>query len=219
MKFISARQAGLVSCHTCHLLVKPASSPHSVQKCPRCHSSLHSRLPNSLARTWALVIAACILYIPANTLPVMSVVILGEGNTDTIFSGVLHLLEAGMWPLALIVFVASLVVPILKLLILVGLLLSIHFRSRWKLRDRARLYRLTELVGRWSMVDIFVIAILVALVQFGALADIEAGGGALSFAAVVILTMFAAHTFDPRLMWDKLEPAPQMLFTESPSQS
>ncbi|MGV6858672.1 MAG: paraquat-inducible protein A [bacterium] len=209
MKIMTAQQADWLSCHVCRQLARPEeNAPLHSQYCPRCNAQLHSRLPNSLGRTWALVISALILYIPANTLPVMSVVVLGDGNTDTIFSGVLHLLEAGMWPLALVVFVASLLIPILKLITLTGLLVSIHIRSSWRLKERSYLYRLTEFVGRWSMVDIFVIAILVALVQFGALADIEAGAGALSFAAVVILTMFAAHSFDPRLMWDVLESTP-----------
>jgi paraquat-inducible protein A len=118
--------------------------------------------------------------------------------------GVLHLLEGGMWPLALIVFVASIVVPVLKLVVLSGLLISIRLRSQWNPVERTRLYRIMEFIGRWSMVDIFVIAILIALVQFGNTASIYPGLGALSFAAVVVLTMFAAHTFDPRLIWDNI---------------
>ncbi len=210
----TAKNSGFISCQRCHLLslTIPASvSTHQI--CPRCHSILYSRRPHSLEKTWALVIAACILYLPANMLPVMNVVLMGSGQTDTIISGVLHLIKGGMWPLALIVFVASLVVPMLKLSILIGLLVSIQFRSLWRPKDRARLYRLTELIGRWSMVDIFVIAILVALVKFGSLADIEPGAGALSFAAVVVLTMFAARTFDPRLIWDALEPSPSQTIT------
>jgi len=203
----TARKAGLISCHFCHTLSKlpESAETHSVMHCPCCQSSLHSRHPNSLRRTWALLIAAFILYIPANTFPIMTFVYLGEGQPDTILSGVMHLLESGLWPLALLIFIASIFIPILKLLTLLGLLLSIHFKTHWRPKDRTVMYRITEFVGRWSMVDIFVIALLVALVQFGNNAMVTPGIGALAFAAVVILTMFAAHTFDPRLIWDTIE--------------
>lgn len=158
-----------------------------------------------MQKTTALLIAAALLYIPANTLPVMSMVYLGAPQADTIMSGVFDLIEEGFWPLALIVFVASIIVPLLKLLMLSVLVASVALKSRWRPRDRTRIYRLTELIGRWSMVDIYVIAILVALVQFGNLATVHAGVGSMSFAAVVILTMFAANTFDPRLIWDAME--------------
>lgn len=201
----TAIEQGLMSCHVCGKLVKLAKEKdaQSEQHCPRCHAPIHQRYPNSISTTWALVIASFLLYIPANTLPVMTVVMLGQGTSDTIISGVIHLIEADMWPLALIVFVASILVPVLKLTILTGLLISVRQKSQWRNQDRSRLYRITEFVGRWSMVDVFVIAILVALVQFGNLADVDPGAGALSFAAVVVLTMFAARSFDPRLIWDK----------------
>ena len=203
----TARKAGLISCHFCHTLSKlpESAETHAVMHCPCCQSCLHSRHPNSLRRTWALLIAAFILYIPANTFPIMTFVYLGEGQPDTILSGVMHLLESGLWPLALLIFIASIFIPILKLLTLLGLLLSIHFKTHWRPKDRTVMYRITEFVGRWSMVDIFVIALLVALVQFGNNAMVTPGIGALAFAAVVILTMFAAHTFDPRLIWDTIE--------------
>lgn len=204
----TAREAGLVSCHFCHSLAKipdTYNDNNTTLHCPCCRSVLHSRIPHSMTRTTALLLAALFLYIPANLLPIMTIVFQGAGEPDTIMQGVLHLLEGGMWPLALIVFVASIVVPVLKLLVLFGLLLSIHFHSNWNPVERTRLYRIMEFIGRWSMVDIFVIAILVALVQFGNTASIYPGLGALSFAAVVVLTMFAAHTFDPRLIWDNLE--------------
>ena len=202
----TAREAGLISCHFCHSLSRyPDSLSKKTQlRCPCCHSVLHSRIPNSLGKTTALLLASFFLYIPANILPVMTVVYQGTGEADTIMEGVIHLLEGGMWPLALIVFVASIVVPILKLLVLAGLLISIAIRSRWNPAERTRLYQIMEFIGRWSMVDVFVIAILVALVQFGNSASIYPGIGALSFASVVVLTMFAAHTFDPRLIWDNL---------------
>jgi paraquat-inducible protein A len=166
---------------------------------------MHQRKPNSIARTWALVLAALILYIPANAFPVMTTTYVGKSQSDTILSGVQYLIESGMWPLAAIVFFASVTVPVVKLVVLSYLLLSIQYRSHWRPKDRTRLYRLTELVGRWSMVDIFVVAILVALVRIGNFATIEPGIGATAFGAVVVLTMFAAMTFDPRIIWDRVE--------------
>jgi len=207
----TARESGLIACHFCHTLSKiPTNAASSSIKnpqayCPCCQSALHSRIPHSISRTSALLLAALFLYIPANLLPVMTVVFQGSGEPDTIMQGVFHLLEGGMWPLALIVFVASIVVPILKLVVLSGLLISIRLHSNWNPVERTRLYRIMEFIGRWSMVDIFVIAILVALVQFGNTASIYPDLGALSFAAVVVLTMFAAHTFDPRLIWDNVD--------------
>ena len=207
-KPITARQAGLISCHFCHTLSQlpeKISDDNDVEMhCPCCQSEIHSRIPNSVSKTWALLIAAIILYIPANMLPIMTVTLWGDGQPDTIMSGVIHLMDSGMWPLALLIFVASILIPILKLIILTGLMLSIHLKVNWKPRDRTVLYRITEFVGRWSMVDVFVIGILVMLVQFGNTATVTPDIGALSFAAVVILTMFAAHTFDPRLIWDAL---------------
>ena len=210
MTLQTARQAGLVACHFCDTLnqvpdVTESANAKQEYFCSCCESKIHSRIPNSLSTTWALLIAAIILYIPANTLPIMTVVMWGDGQPDTIMSGVLHLLDSGMWPLALLIFVASIFIPVLKLLMLTGLLLSVYFKSHWQPRDRTVLYRITEFVGRWSMVDIFVIGILVSLVQFGNTASVSPGIGALSFAAVVILTMFAAHNFDPRLIWDVID--------------
>ena len=158
---------------------------------------------NSIEVTWALLIAAVILYIPANTLPIMSYYKLGSGQPDSIVSGVFHLLEAGQWPLALVIFGASVVVPLMKLITLSFLLISIQLKSRWRQQERLRLYKIIESVGRWSMVDVFVIAILIGLVQFGNLARVDANAGSLSFAAVVILTMFAARTLDAHLIWDE----------------
>jgi paraquat-inducible protein A len=166
---------------------------------------LHSRKPNSIARCWALVLAATIFYIPANVLPITHTISLGQVQSDTIMSGVIYFIHSGSWPVALVIFVASVFVPLLKLLILSFLLLSVQRRWRWRPVDRTRLYRLTEAIGRWSMLDIFVVTILVALVHLGALATIEAGAGALFFAAVVVITMFAAEAFDPRLIWDHVE--------------
>lgn len=211
----TARDAGLISCHFCHHLNRlpddlPPDDQSREMSCYVCGSVIHSRTPDSLSKTWALVIAAMILYIPANTLPIMTVVFWGDGQPENIMSGVITLLKGGLWPLALLVFVASIVIPIAKLLILLGLLISVQLRSSWRPKERTQLYRATEFIGRWSMIDIFVIGILVALVQFGNAASVSPGMGALSFAAVVVFTMIAAHTFDPRLIWDAIEESPDV---------
>lgn len=204
--YLTAARASLISCHACHQLSRiPAMGTHGDALCPRCEAHLHLRKPNSISRTWALLIAAYILYIPANLLPVMTVISFGKGEADTILSGVKELIHAGMLPIALLVFFASITVPVLKLLALTYLLLSVQYKSQWRPRERTKLYRLTEVVGRWSMIDIFMISILIALVKLDAVATIEPGAGAISFAAVVILTMFAAMSFDPRLIWDSIE--------------
>jgi len=151
------------------------------------------------------VIAAALCYVPANVIPVMMVTSFGQVASDTIFSGVVYFLTHGMWPLAVIVFVASIFVPVLKLASLTFLLISVQRRSSWRPVERTRLYRITEAIGRWSMVDIFAITILVALVRLGNLATIDAGPGAVFFGAVVVITMLAAESFDPRLIWDRSE--------------
>lgn len=165
----------------------------------------HPRTQNSLSRVWALVGAALILYIPANVLPIMTFETLLDRQSDTIFSGIAYLWYSGSWPLALIVFIASVAVPLLKLLALLLLAVSVQWRLDWDRLQRTRLYRLVELVGKWSMVDIFVVALLGALVQLKALATITAGPAALAFAAVVVLTMLAANSFDPRQIWDSID--------------
>jgi paraquat-inducible protein A len=193
--------AELASCHACEQLVRlPDHSAHLA--CPRCGAPIHRRKPDSLTRTWALVLTAAILYVPANVLPVMTVIYFGNGAPDTILSGVKELFHGGLWPLALLVFFASILVPVLKMIGLTVLLLSVQFRWTWRPRDRTLLYLIIEQIGRWSMIDIFMIAILAALVNLGAIATIEPGLGAVSFAGVVIVTMLASMSFDPRLMWD-----------------
>ena len=200
----TARRLGLVACGRCHLLCRRTGKPSA---CPRCGAALHSRKPRSIARAWALVLAATIFYIPAMVLPITHTITLGQVQSDTIMSGVIFFIQTGSWPVALVIFVASVFVPLLKLLILYFLLISVQRGWRWRPVDRTRLYRLTEAIGRWSMLDIFVVTILVALVHLGTLATIEAGAGALFFAAVVVITMIAAEAFDPRLIWDNLEDA------------
>lgn len=203
---MTAAAASLLSCHSCNLLSKMSGSHgHSHALCPRCGAPLHQRKTNSLTRTWALVIAAFIFYIPANVLPITVVTSLGKTQADTIMSGVIYFMLTGMWPIALVIFVASVAVPLLKLFVLAFLLISVQRKSRWRPEDRTRLYRIAEAVGRWSMVDIFVVTILVALVKLGGLATIDAGPAASYFAAVVVTTMFAAMSFDPRLIWDVME--------------
>lgn len=200
------RDAGLARCHDCGLASRLAPVPAgSEARCSRCGSALHVRKRSSLSRTWALVIAASIMYVPANVLPVSTVIYWGDGKPDTIMSGVRALFAAGDVAIAVVLFVASICVPAIKLLVLTGLLLSIELRLRWRPRDRTLLYRGIDLIGRWSMLDIFVISILVALVQLHEISSVHAGPGALAFCAVVILTLFATESFDPRLMWDALE--------------
>jgi len=203
---VMARQLGLVSCHDCHLLSHmPKLSANHAAYCPRCGGELYQRKPNSIMRTWALVIAAMIFYIPANILPMTITSSLGSTQTDTIMSGVIYFIYEGSWQIALVIFTASILVPIMKIIILIYLLLCVQFKSIRHPKELTRLYRLTEAVGRWSMVDIYVVTILVALVKLGLIANIDAGPAAIYFASVVVMTMIAAECFDPRLIWDALE--------------
>ena len=204
MSALTATDAGLLVCHPCGLLSQPTAMGHHLL-CPRCGAGLHARKPDSISRAWAFLLAAYFLYVPANVLPVMETGSLFGAQKDTIMSGVVYLWHSGSWPLAAIIFIASILVPGAKMLALTVLLISVQRRSTQRLQDRTRLYRLVELVGRWSMVDIYVAAILTALVQFQALAMIKAGPGAIAFGAVVVLTMFAAESFDPRLIWDPVK--------------
>jgi paraquat-inducible protein A len=189
---------GALGCDTCGLVERPVAGG----RCRRCFAALHPRKPNSVARTWALLISASILYIPANLFPVLTVMQLGAGAPSTILGGARELLEAGLWPLAALVFFASVAVPFFKLFGLGLLLIGVQRGWTGRLHDRTVLYRFVHWIGRWSMIDIFMESILVALVQFGAFATIDPDIGAVFFAAVVILTMLAAETFDPRLIWD-----------------
>ncbi len=189
----------VVSCHTCGLIRVDHVDLHA---CERCGDHVHHRVIESVQKTWAYLMAASIMLLPANIYPVMTVKKLGQGSPDTILSGVLKLMQAGMFGLAFIVLFASIIVPLLKLTALGYLLYSVGNQSDWNPRDRTRLYRITEMVGAWSMVDVFLVGLLSGLVSLGLLATIEPGIGATFFGAAVILTMFAAHSFDPRLIWD-----------------
>jgi paraquat-inducible protein A len=194
--FISAAERSLARCHSCGR-VEPVDTEH----CPRCHASLHLRKPDSLQRTVALTIGAVILYFPANLLPVLRVESTLSGTKqNTIISGVVQFWQEGDYPVALIIFIASVMIPVLKVLAILVLCLGAHF-GYWP-GALTQLYRITEYIGRWSMVDVFVVAILVGVVQLGSVITINAGEGAFAFAGVVVLTMLASHSFDPRLIWD-----------------
>jgi len=200
----TAAREGLMLCDVCDLLNRRVDGVEHAA-CARCGANLHLRKPDSIARAWAFLIAATILYIPANVLPIMHSGSLYGVQSDTIMSGVMWLWRTGSWGLAIIVFVASAVVPLAKIGSLAFLLVAAQRRSTFNPRWRARLFRVTHWIGRWSMVDIYVGAALVALVQFKAFASIEPGTGAIAFGAVVVLTMLATASFDPRLSWDPLD--------------
>jgi paraquat-inducible protein A len=197
-----ADQLGVIGCHACGLVTQCTRNRGGHPKCPRCGAALHHRRPDSIARASALLIAGVILYIPANVLPMMFTSLLGNGSESTILEGVFAFWKAGSYGIALVIFIASVAVPCTKFLILGLLLVTARRRSTWAMRERARLYRLVELIGYWSMLDVLVVAIVAALVRFGALADTEPRIGILFFGGVVILTMLSAMQFDPRLTWD-----------------
>jgi paraquat-inducible protein A len=200
----TAARSGLLVCHSCALINRGRAEGVDLA-CARCGAVLHLRKPDSLLLSWILLVMAMALYVPANVLPVIESGSLFGSSRDTILSGARFLWDSGDWMIAVIIFVASIVLPVVKIAALALLLATAQRRSKWRPRLRARIYRVMEAIGRWSMVDIFVAAILVALVQFRTVAQIQAGPGAVAFAAVVILTMFAAMAFDPRLIWDPVD--------------
>jgi paraquat-inducible protein A len=202
--YTALARAPLLACHSCGL-VESVKYTLRHQYCARCGARLHRRHPDSVGRTWAFLLAAAILYIPANLLPVMYTHSLFGQEDDTIISGVVYFWTSGSPALAVIIFIASIVVPVLKLVALALLAWTAQRRSRWQPLQRTKLYRIVEFVGRWSMLDIFVITLTVALVRFQSLAVITAGPGALAFCAVVVLTMIASMQFDPRLIWDPID--------------
>lgn len=203
---VTAAQSGLFSCHACGLLSAPPKGALGARQsacCPRCEAPLHLRKPDSIRRTWAFLAAAYILYIPANLLPIMiTSELFSLPQSDTIMSGIVYLWLNGNWPLAILVFFASIVIPLLKLVALTILTVSVQRKSNWQPHQRAQLYRFVDLVGRWSMLDIYVATLLVALVQFKSFALVQIGPGAVAFGAVVVLTLMAANSFDPRFIWD-----------------
>jgi paraquat-inducible protein A len=198
----TAAHRGMMSCRVCGLV---SSVPSAVEglPCPRCETPLHQRMPKSLERTWAFLFAAVALYIPANLLPIMATTTVIGTDEHTILGGVAELWSGGTPELAIIVFIASIAVPVLKIVSLALLAITAGRRSTWRQEERSKLYRIVETVGHWSMLDVFVVVLLVAMIRFGALAGVEPGIGLLSFGGVVILTMFASMSFDPRLIWQE----------------
>lgn len=194
-----AGQLNLRLCHRCKFASSMEGDP---EHCARCMARMHHRKPNAIARSWALMLAALVLYIPANVLPIMRASALHKDSTTTIVGSVVDLWHQGAWDIALIIFIASVGVPVTKFLALGYLLLSVQLGSARSRKERTRLYRLLELIGYWSMLDVFVAGLLTALVQFGPLGGIEPRSGILYFGLVVILTMMATLSFDPRLIWD-----------------
>ncbi len=199
-KWVSGRSLGLLVCANCRATVRAIRASRSL--CPRCRAPLHSRKPRSIATTTTLVLTAALLYIPANVLPVMHTHTVFSDDDDTIMSGVISLAHSGSWPLALLVFFASIVVPLLKLVALGEVLYAVARKSVRHAKQRSRLFRIVEFVGRWSMLDVYAVSLLVALVQIESLATIGVRLGSLAFAAVVVLTTLAAQSFDERLLWD-----------------
>lgn len=202
----TAAVRGWLSCEVCGTLSRPPlASPvrcYEAPACPECGAPVQARLPDSLGRTSALLVGALLLYLPSNLLPIMETRSLVESRTDTIWSGARYLWDTGSWPLAMIVVIASIVVPLLKLAVLTALVVSVRLgRVQGKLR-RARLYRLVEFIGRWSMLDIYVVAVLAGVMQLDVAGTVTPRAGALAFSGVVVLTLLAAACFDPRLIWD-----------------
>jgi len=192
---------GLVSCEVCGLLSRPSGAKEPGE-CPRCGGELEFRRRDAIQRTWALVAAAAICYLPANLLPILRTTTLTSVETDTIISGVIRLYASGTWYLALIVLVASVMIPLAKLAALAYLLVTVQRGSVRNRRERGQLYRFMEIIGRWSMVDVFAATFAVGLLQLRPLMSVAPLPGVLFFSAVVILTILAAESFDPRLIWD-----------------
>ena len=195
-----AADRGLAGCHTCGKV-----SPVSLGNCPRCGTHLHLRKPASIQNTVALMAAATLLYIPSHLLPIMTVVELGNVTHNTIIGGMMTFWRSGAYPIALVIFTASILIPLLKIIALSWLCLAATGRVHPSPAALGKIYWFTELLGRWSMIDIFVVGILVSVVQLGNYMAVTPGPGALAFAGVVMLTMLAAMSFEPRMLWDRLD--------------
>ena len=211
-----ATKPAVLGCESCGLVSadalavakpEPPGAPRRVQKCSRCGHVLHARKPMSVQRTWACVLAAAVLYVPANLLPIMTTVSALQREEHTLLGGILELWVDGSWGLSIIVFIASIAVPVLKIGVLGLLAWTTQHAPAWRRLERARLYRLIEAVGHWSMLDVYVVVLLAATVRFGPLAGVQAEPGLLAFASVVVLTMLATYAFDPKLIWDDPRPA------------
>ncbi len=200
----TALRSGLYVCRSCDLICRPLDGGRDCD-CPRCGEGLHARKPDSLVRAWTFFVLACILYIPANTMPALESTTLLSFTSNTILGGVRVFWEDGDYLIAGIIFFASIVIPLAKLAAMGFLLATAQARSTWLPRRRATIYRIVHTVGRWSMVDIYVGGLLVAIVQFNTIGEVSIGPASLPFAAVVILTLFCSLSFDPRLIWDPLD--------------
>ena len=198
---LTAREAGLLNCLDCHLLTTKGDGVLQMG-CPRCGARLHLRKTNGMARTWALLITSLILLLPANLLPIMTVTYLGEKEPNTIIEGIEHFIQSGEYFIAIIIFFASILVPIFKVAGIMLIMISIQKRWQTWLKHRTLMFRVIKFIGRWSMLDIFVIAVMVALVNLGTLSTIIPAPAATYFAAVVISTMLASNTFDTRIIWE-----------------
>jgi len=196
----TAASKGLSTCHMCLKL-----APTGVHHCPRCHSTMHLRKNDSIQRTLALLVTSCLLYIPANIYPIMYTDQLGTTEASTILGGVILLIDLGSVPVAIVIFVFSVMVPSGKLMAMFYLVWTVERHSPLDPRQRSVMYRVTEFIGKWSMVDVFVVSILVALVHLSGVLVIRPGIAAICFAGVVIVTMIAAESFDSRLIWDNMD--------------
>lgn len=204
---MTAAQHGLMQCHACGRLVSltDRDDPHSLN-CPRCSSAMHFRSSGSVSKTWALVITSLIFFFPANMLPIMQVDFLGIPDRSTIMDGILYFFKEGSYGIGLIIFVASILVPLFKIIGMSIILLTIRTGNRQFLKQKAKMFRFIEFIGRWSMLDVFVVALLSVLVDFGILTSIHTAPGATYFSIVVVATMTAALVFDPRILWDRCDP-------------
>ena len=202
-KIVQAKDRGLAGCHICGQVIELHDKTYAL--CPRCDSKVHYRKRGSITRAWAFLISAFVMYIPANTEPMMHTVSLGHESSDTILSGVLYFLSHGDWLIALVIFSASVMIPILKMMVIAYILIMVQSGATTRKIESTRLYMIAELMGKWSMIDVFVVALLAALIQLGVLTSIQPGPAGMAFAAVVILTMFAAMALDPKLIWSQVE--------------
>ncbi len=195
---LSAHQAGLAPCEYCGALHR---SLHTTA-CRKCGAAVEGRKRFSLQRTWAFWLMGLVAYVPANLLPIMITSTLGSTSEDTIMSGVIALAQSGSWFVAAVIFIASICIPVTKFVFIAGLALSLHFQ--WDMSEHTRhlLHKITELIGRWSMIDVFVVAILAALIQLGAILSVEPGLGINAFALSVVFTMLSATSLDARMFWD-----------------
>ena len=202
---LQGRSLPLLGCECCGLVSRrPAADEDRVEwRCPRCDHPLHDRKPRSLQNTWAYLAASVMLYVPANALPVMTTTNFFRYDTYTIAGGIVELWADNSWVLAAIVFTASIAVPLLKIGALALLAWSVQYAPGWRRAERARLFRTVEAVGHWSMLDVYVVVLLSGVVHFGRLSSVQPEPGLLAFGAVVVLTMLAARSFDPRLIWQE----------------